>query len=377
MTIYLSIFIFISLFSLLDFIKVDFNKKIYFYWFLYLLLTLFIGLRGIGPDFYTYYNFYVVTPDIKDLFNIKILNSFILYSRFEPGYILFCSIFKTLQIPFGFFNLAFSAIFVYLFFKKLPSYTKYPFIAVAMYFAFAYLIGWSALRQFIAASIFFYGVDYFIKGEKKKFFISLLICSLFHISAIILIPFFWIIRIKINLIRDITIIIALFIFGYLGLISRIGYNLAPFLPFIHPEKIKLIGQTGEFNVTGNISLIWFMLVIFISWNYKRIKIIYPNFEIPFRIFVYGYITFLLASSIGDLGRVSTLFKIFFPVIITYAILMIKGLKGKLLVLSVFILISGVLSYKTIIDMDKLQGNDVFKFVPYKTWLNNELYNSSR
>ena len=53
-----------------------------------------------------------------------------------------------------------------------------------------YTMSFNVSRQWIAIALIFYGADYLIRGKKRTFCLFVLLAMLFHLSAILVLPFF-------------------------------------------------------------------------------------------------------------------------------------------------------------------------------------------
>ncbi|MGE6630126.1 EpsG family protein [Bacillus sp. NPDC077027] len=61
---------------------------------------------------------------------------------------------------------------------------------------FHYYASFNGIRQYMVAAVLFYAMRYVIKGQWKIYFAIVLFCSLFHSSAFIMIPTYFIVRTK-------------------------------------------------------------------------------------------------------------------------------------------------------------------------------------
>ncbi|MEG0579281.1 MAG: EpsG family protein, partial [Niameybacter sp.] len=79
--------------------------------------------------------------------------------------------------------------------KSIHKYAR-PFeLGIFLYFATViFYVTMNGMRQAFVASIFFGGVRFIIKGNPIKYCVMVLILSLFHSSAIILLPLYFIVR---------------------------------------------------------------------------------------------------------------------------------------------------------------------------------------
>ncbi|WP_048727054.1 EpsG family protein [Carnobacterium sp. 1290_CSPC] len=158
------------------------NKKLYLL-IIFLILALISGLRdkSVGLDTYNYTDLFFKYIDTN-----KLTTSF-QNIRLEKGYIL-------LNYIIGIFTdnaqavLMISSLFInYSFARLIYKYSNNVAISTVIYIIFFYQSTMNTMRQYIALSIFFFGIDYLLKNEKLKYLLIVVLASQFHSSAWILI----------------------------------------------------------------------------------------------------------------------------------------------------------------------------------------------
>lgn len=137
---------------------------------------------GFGADYFTY------------LGAFNRIKSGVFTDAFEPGYIFLNQVIAYLGLHFNFVLLIiaiFNYVLLYLTIEEnLP---KYKWLAMFLYLTYfdLFFYSLSAIRQSIVMSIFLYSMKY-IKGKQPiKYVLWLLFGSLFHWSALILVPFYY------------------------------------------------------------------------------------------------------------------------------------------------------------------------------------------
>ncbi|MFW6008878.1 MAG: EpsG family protein [archaeon] len=185
------------------------------------LLIIMVGFRyNVGADYNSYVNYFE---------NLNVNNPFD-YSKFEPAYTFINYIIK--QNGWGVEIVFLVSAFITLFFvyKTLNSYSKiYSFSLFLFLVDGGYSNICNLVRQGVAISLFFFSVKYIIE---KKFYIYvflIVIASLFHYSALFLIPVYFIA--DYNFSRKIYFFI--YFISLLFLFTNIIYYLADFIsPFL-------------------------------------------------------------------------------------------------------------------------------------------------
>lgn len=182
-----------------------FNEYLFFLLFTFFL---FYGLRSktTGQDTHNYIDFY---------------ESFIRFGRFErdniePAHIWLTQIYGTIGIPtwvflgtYGLVQISFTLLCI----KK--QHFLYPYVCAYIILGPVFLEWANIMRQCAVASIFLFSIKYIEERKVIKYLIAILICSLIHKSAIILIPLYWILQYRLypgnKYIRIVILMVSIFI----------------------------------------------------------------------------------------------------------------------------------------------------------------------
>lgn len=217
LTIYESNLLIIAIFAAVCYFLPDKkHRKITFIFLTTLTMLIIQGFRAhtVGGDLFTYYTNYswIKYEDFSVIFN----------QRFEIGYGLFSYIYSNLNISFqvfiftiSLFNLTLLGIFVY-------KYSEYPVISYMLYAVLSlYDFNFSGLRQSIAMSITLVGFHFIMKNKWVQFLFTIIIASLFHRTAIILLLLYPVINTKFrNTYKKLYIVIIIFIYLFADEIIR-------------------------------------------------------------------------------------------------------------------------------------------------------------
>lgn len=193
-----------------------------------LFYTFVFGVRfGVGTDYHAYLDAYQYIKNFGSLsengeFGFNLMTHFFANNSFH------------FSIYFGF--IAFVQI---LFLTKafLNEGKLLSFIFLSFMLTCAFLSWMNGLRQIIALSIFIYSIDFILSKRWNRYFLAIAIASLFHTSAVILFPLYFLRNAK-NYIPPVKIQLLLLIlalsisgkyntdiFGYLpGFVDQLGYS---------------------------------------------------------------------------------------------------------------------------------------------------------
>ncbi len=202
-------------------LKETLRKKVSFVLVLY--MSLFAGLRyNTGGDFVHYKNFFEECVKEGNIYT------------WESGYFFLNFLIKTLfgkfvilQLLVSFF-LSFSS---YYFYKK---ESKYPIFIFSIFVSFTlYDYFFALIRQSIAVAIIFFASRFIFKREAKKYFLLVAIAFMFHSSAIIAIPLYFM---CVSWGRVVPIVL-LVLFQFAG--PTLIMNVINGISFILPERMQM------------------------------------------------------------------------------------------------------------------------------------------
>ena len=177
---YIILFLIMAVVTFLQF----FSKKVTLLWFIIfgIVLTLLSMLRfGSGTDYFTYMMYYGLSPDtIRDSIQYQ--------SHMDIGYRALMGLFKSFHLNFDALVMFISFVTMFIYLKVIKENSKFKMLSLLIFFAVYYSIYVdSALRQGIAMSIFFIAFyKYFKEGETVKYLALIILASLFHSSALIM-----------------------------------------------------------------------------------------------------------------------------------------------------------------------------------------------
>jgi transmembrane protein EpsG len=285
--------------------QLRFGLKISFF-----LIYLFLALRyGFGNDYFNYLrvfydiNSYSITYITGDLFT-------------EPGWLFLCHLFDSL----GFFAMTavlaiFNCLVFYRFIKKYVPPGYYWFAVFLYVFNPGFmLIHSSAMRQSVAINLFVYSIDFLYKKDAIRYFLCIALATLFHASALILFPvyFLGLFNWKINKIT------AIVIFSLIVSLFWLGKSVMPFLEQIIGTYFGKYGiyRGGEELKTGLgllINMAIFLIMLFYLQNQKK------EISLLFKLAIISYFCIPISMVLSMIARIDLYFQIAliaaFPILI--------------------------------------------------------------
>lgn len=323
-----------------------------------------------GTDYFVYKKAYSVVPMIRDFNFANIQN---VYGTFgmEKGYLFLNSLVKTMGLNFYGFTLLHSVIFYSCMYIGLKRYTKNfnYFLVVFLYKMFFYDT-FISMRQSISMAIFFIAVQFIEKRKPIKYFALCILAFLFHNSAIILFPLYFINRIKIskkafkiiNIIGIIFLVLnitGIFVFNPSGIVNKI----------FNSNQNAMEKAEGYFDTNEKISIIhtleYYLIAIIIYFNYDSIQNKNEHSNLILNMFVILMFIFTVMRGFVIITRIKDYFLWTYPIILYYLIENRK-VKEKYLIaiLSCIVCLYGYIRYINSFDNGGL--------MPYNSYLNDKI-----
>ena len=153
------------------------------YWGFFVILVIIAGLRyRIGTDSIVYEGSYENTPKLWELASFKFDSI-----RFEPGFIFFESITRSISDEFMVFQFFHAIILNIVIFFFIKNNTNHRFIALSFYFLVLYLnLNMQVLREALAVSCFLLAWPFFRDGKWWLYYLLIALACTFHTSAFFL-----------------------------------------------------------------------------------------------------------------------------------------------------------------------------------------------
>lgn len=162
-----------------------------------------------------------------------------------------------------FFVTSFIVVFsyLYIFRKNSKDYTSSVFIFITLG---TYTFFFNGLRQGLAMAVFAFAIPYLITKKFYKYFLICILASLFHTTAILMVPFYLLVNLKVKLVyKLITVFLGSLIFSKYLIAYIASTN----------ERYESYSQTSE-NSGGLLTLgfyIIMLIIIYISSYVYKIK----------------------------------------------------------------------------------------------------------
>lgn len=321
----------------------------------FFLLFLPIGLRSVdvGNDTHEYFSIFYRLYNHPDAYVLSLEPA---YSKLN--YFLY-------YITNGDFNavLFSTALFsVFFIFYTIQKYALSTSVAMAFFLSLGpYFFLHSGIRQGMALSLVFLSLSFILNEKKYKFALTILLASLFHASAIIFIPVYYLVKVKVKP----SIFIVLWLISVPFAFSPVPFKeIILILKYITPHSYswyyddpRLLRDSAGLGLKVLFNQVVFLFLIKSLWvesikDTER-KILYLS--------IVGFILSNVFVYVGLIGRIGLYFSIFnvlgVPIAMHY---LVKG-KSKVYIKLCLFLLLFLLFYRQVI-------NDDYSVFPYTTWL---------
>lgn len=280
-----------------------FDRKEKFLFLSFLQMSLIIGFRyAVGADFFSYIKIFEYLKNDKKV-------------EIEIGFKLINILCIRFGIPYWGVNLIIAILTNLFLVLSITNFNVMALTAIYFYISFFFFYhSMNQIRQGIAMTIGLYAISKLCKGENIKFFLLIILASLFHMSALIYFVLYFL--------KDYEINLKIYFIYFMGtLVTLVGYNI--FVSIIAFSKYGIYFNSyydKQFTITSIVNLcVRFIILLFVLYYSKKIKNGLTKNILYHMAFLCTFFQVLTIYS-SVFGRVTSLFfigyVILFPLIIS-------------------------------------------------------------
>jgi len=275
---------------------------------LFIIVTLFASLRyNVGPDYESYVNSYYT------IVKYNLVSS--------PDYLLFHYLSSLFSIYMDRGYIAVFAIYfsiTFLLILKVLDNRKILFFGIFVFFSFGFFFdSLDRIRQYLALAIFFYALTDIENNNFITYFIKIILASFIHMSAFLLIPFYFISKLKINKKIMLILLIIMLILSFIGGFHNFVNMIYSYIPYYNEKyynsSFALSQTTISLGFLGR-ALVLIITVVLAPINEKLRTIIF-----------FGIVFILIGEGNLNISRFSAY--LLSPIIIALPLLL-KKIKNK-------------------------------------------------
>lgn len=303
--------------------------------FSFIIVFIFLALRyDFGNDYLSYQNYYqeVQNATYKQLFGFDTQPA----AQFmEIGY----SLLNKLLPSFYILVACVSLLWVYVFYNNIRIFGLPTFIWFSLFILLfdpnLMLVHISAIRQTISVCLFLFSIKFLFKRDFVKYIVIVLVASLFHKSALILIPVYFVTTPSKWSKAVLISLVGFFIFEvFLGyrVLEVINNIIGIYFPRYREEYIN-ISRTANLN-TGLGFLFYSFVFFFIVWAHEKSEKFYIVIT---KVTIIGFLLYPLGLYLSVFGRIGYYFIPTTILSIPYAISLLKSFQLKFIIILFFMI----------------------------------------
>lgn len=231
-----------------------------------------------------------------------------------------------------YFFIVMSFITMFFLFKSIRQYDKIaPILVFLLVCSGEYIASFNAVRQYVSIAIFMYSLKFIKEKNLKKYLIYMLCASLIHSSSVILIPIYFVNKIKPN-VKNHLILLFLLV-AILPFASSLFYSILGLTKYSH----YINSNYNEFNPTYSELIMFSIVYVFCIFNWKKCKED-EDYCMFFNLTLVGLIISILSFKIILAYRIIFYFKmiLFYTVGLIYR--NINNAKNRLAFITLFIIL---------------------------------------
>ncbi|MDQ8960286.1 EpsG family protein [Acinetobacter baumannii] len=248
-----------------------------------LFLTIFAGFRD-----------YMVGTDTKNYVNDFVNSVNQSYYYFDPnvefGYQYFVYTLLNFTHDYHWYLLAVALIIISLMIYSMRKYSNDYLLSVYIYITFGfYTFLFNTVRQAIALAILFYGVKFFLEKKIIKYLLLVFIAAMFHVSAWIMIPFYFLVHSKIRFeVKAISIFISSAILSSIVIQYMSASN----------QRYEQYTQESEHSGGYLILLFYIVIAIFLYIFGKNLRLKNKDYSLLEQLYICGLLLVIPISFLG-------------------------------------------------------------------------------
>lgn len=257
------------------------GKKLPIYFFTLPTFALLFFISAFRGDFTTDYNNYSYLFRLYNRYDFFEIFQVELYQ--ETGYILFNKIIGIFTDNVLYLFISVSLIILLSFYSQFKKHSPYIWLSVLLFVTVgSYYTSFNIMRQIMAVAIVFSGSKYLYERKPLKYFLVVIIASLFHKTALIMIIFYYILNLRLSFKNIITLLVGsivtmLFLDNIIDVVQSRFYSVytnesygmtgMAFTNAVLPIAILVFSLLNATKLKKNITKhrVWFNAVVFYAF----------------------------------------------------------------------------------------------------------------
>lgn len=216
-----------------------------------------------------------------------------------------------------------------------------------------HLVSMNGIRQVLAAAIIFTATKYLLNGNFIKYALVVLLASTFHQSALLLLPIYFIVRIKAW--TKYTLLVLFF-----AVLIVVGYNQFTLLLFSAIQDTQYSGYTN-FNEGGAnvIRVIVSAAPLVIAYlGREKLRAVFPKSDYIVNMALLGLVFMIISTQQWIFARVAIYFNLYQLILISWIIEVFSKKDRKFVYYIILVLYFIFYYYENVVSLNILYESDV-------------------
>lgn len=220
----------------------------------------------------------------------------------------------------------------------------------------AFIVSMNGLRQYLAAAILFVGTKYLLQGKWKPYMCIVLAASLFHQSALIMAPIYFVVR------KKAWTKLTMFLIG-MALVVVLGYNYFSEMLFTAIADTQY-GQYQTFQEGGaNILRVFISLVplIIAFFGREKLRAIFPGADVFVNLAIMSSVLMIIATQNWIFARLTIYFSLYQVVLISWLVKLFRKKDERVVYIGIALFYFLYFFYENVIILDIRYASDYIKW----------------
>ncbi|MGP4074889.1 EpsG family protein [Halobacillus sp. K22] len=209
-----------------------------------------------------------------------------------------------------------------------------------------FIVSMNGIRQVLAAAIAFTALKYIMNGNVKRYIMVILFASLFHQSALVLLPIYFLVRFKAWSKATIALLL-------LSVVIVIGFDQFSLVLFNAIEDTQY-GEYEEFTEGGAslLRVIVFGAPILLAYlGRDKLREIFPKSDYIVNLTLVGLVFMIVSTQNWIFARFSIYFTLYQLILITWVVKLFRPRDEKLIYFAIIVLYFGYFYFENVINLN--------------------------
>lgn len=293
-----------------------------------------VALRAIsiGPDTYAYSRIY------EDILKYTSLIDAMKNSRMENGYVFFQYICSRVGFTYFGFQILVDGFIFYSFYRFIYKHSRYVAVSCFWFYTNFFMFGiMNVVRMWLAVAILLYAIDALLNNKIKKFIIIVIVASCFHLSALVFLIAYPLIKVKWDIKRTVLVVSAA------SFISAFAYQIFKIIFAYIGRYENYLKRFEENAILATILDLIIELVLFCFILIALRRSLFVNKKqhgmvwLIYTFHIIGLCVSIVGLSNNIMGRVAYYFSSYYLLSIPFGISMIRRYQNRLIFSAILIL----------------------------------------